>query len=55
MTTRETEQRNLGAFFALGGFPRVPPHDEPAACRDAWLQGYDEALDGALRAPEVAS
>jgi hypothetical protein len=42
-TTRETEQQRLGAFFALGGFPSVPPHDEPAACREAWLRGYDEA------------
>lgn len=44
-TTRETEQRRLGGFFALGGFPRVPPHDESAACREAWLQGYDEAQE----------
>lgn len=44
-TARETEQRRLGGFFSHGGFPRVAPHDESAACREAWLQGYDEAQE----------
>lgn len=42
-TTREQEQERLGYAFGLGGFPRVPPHDEPAASREAWVRGWDRA------------
>ena len=48
-TTRESEQERLGRSCARGGFQRVPPHDEPAACREAWLRGYDN-VDAAGRA-----
>lgn len=41
--SREEEQERLGAAYGRGGFPRVPPHDEPVSCREAWLRGWDSA------------
>lgn len=49
--TREHEAERTGRFFAALGFPRIPPHDEPAYCREAWLRGWDAEQAGEA-APE---